>query len=173
VEVVDAGGFSELLLEPVDPYQVSFSSGSDGLDGPFVRELVPGRWKTACVSGTQVETPVEGWAEFTVVDPGRVWTSTTLACDHRNWVTSSPVGTIPKADGETPEQAIARALSLPSTDVIEPAGFPNSVSPTYRVVRDGETVAWLWFEDWRRGDWRTSAVFTCEGAGIGFVNGQS
>ncbi|MGH2539164.1 MAG: hypothetical protein ACRDGK_01435, partial [Actinomycetota bacterium] len=144
-----------------------FWSGSSGLDGPFVRELVPGRWRVGCVHGEQQDPgAVAGWAMFDVVDPNGFWRPTTLACGEGDQMVRDEPAPIPKVEGESPEQAVARVLELPEGDLVEEAGYRGSYRQPYRVVRSGEVVAWVLFSDWTQIYWNLTAGWACPGEGF-------
>jgi hypothetical protein len=167
VVVDNRGGFEELVLDPVDGYPLRFWSGSSGLDGPFVRELVPGRWRVGCVQGEQQDLgAVAGWAMFDVVDPNGFWTPTSLACGEGDQMVRDEPAPIPKVEGESPEQAVARVLGLREGDLVEEAGYRGSFRQPYRIVRSGEVVAWVLFSDWTQTYWNLTAGWACPGEGF-------
>ena len=128
VVVDEAGGFGELVLDPLDDFPLQFWSGSSGVDGEFVRELVPGRWRTGCVVGPQQDrSSVVGWASFDVVDPYSFWVSTALVCGGSEPIDSvENGGSITKVGDETPQEAIARVLGLRGSDLVEKGGYEGS-----------------------------------------------
>lgn len=169
VVVDEAGGFGELVLDPLDDFPLQFWSGSSGVDGEFARELVPGRWRAGCVVGPQQDrSSVVGWAEFEVIDPHSFWVSTALACGGGEPLdfpaNSGP--TITKVGDDTPQEAITRELALPASDLVEEAGYEGSFRQAYRIVREGEVVAWLLFSDLAPERWRFTAGWACPGEGF-------
>ena len=168
VVVDEAGGFGELVLDPLDDFPLQFWSGSSGVDGEFARELVPGRWRAGCVVGPQQDrSSVVGWAEFEVIDPASFWIPTTLACGGGEPIDSvENGGTVTKEGDETPQEAIARVLELPVSDLVEVAGYEGSFRQAYRIVREGEIVAWALFSDWTTEWWRFTAGWACPGEGF-------
>jgi hypothetical protein len=168
VHVDNPGGFDEVVLEPIgDPNPWRFWSGSSGLDGPFIRESEPGRWRVGCVRGEQQDpTAVVGWSAVELIDPNAFWIPTTLACGEGDELTHNEPAPIPKVAGESPEQAIARVLGLREGDLVEEAGYRDSYRQPYRIIRSGEVVAWVLFSDWTEMWWRLTAGWACPGQGF-------
>jgi hypothetical protein len=99
-----------------------------------------------------------------VQDPAGVFVDVTPAC----WPEVRHLGGLPAGGYDDPFDPIAFARALPGvlgTDVVEPAGYTESVWHWVRVVRGGSIVAWFWVSP--AGDGHVLAREACVGSGIG------
>jgi hypothetical protein len=122
----------------------TYYSGSDGVDGVFVRQLPLGEATVFCESGpSEGDGPEDLSGSFTIVDPNGVFTDYQLSCADGEGVGGSPDG-IPTA--RSPEEAITSQVDgTRSSDVIERAGYPKpgQQGPIYRLTRDGKIIGWF------------------------------
>jgi hypothetical protein len=131
------------LKSKSDP-NAAYYSGSDGVDGVFVRQLPLGEATVFCESGPIHSDGPEGLSgSFTIVDPNGVFTDYQLSCADGEGVGGSPDG-VPTA--RSPEEAITLQVDgTRSSDVIERAGYPKpgAQGPIYRLTRDGKIIGWF------------------------------
>ena len=138
------------LAEPIvglrsksDPNATHYS-GSDGVDGVFVRQMPLGEATVFCESGpSEGDGPEDLSGSFTIVDPNGVFTDYQLSCADGEGVGGSPDG-VPTA--RSPEEAITSQVEgSMSSDVIERAGYPVLAppGPIYRLTRDGKIIGWF------------------------------
>jgi hypothetical protein len=104
----------------------------------------PGTLELRCLDPVDSAIPEGGYVEVEVVDPEGIYVPTELACDE---VTGWNADFAPDAVGVADPVAGARESHewIEPDDVVELAGYPESLTRLVRVVRDGEIVAVLEF----------------------------
>jgi hypothetical protein len=131
------------LKSKSDPNATHYS-GSDGVDGVFVRQLPLGEATVFCESGpSEGDGPEDLSGSFTIVDPNGVFTDYQLSCADGELVGGYPV---PDGGPRSPEEAITSQVEgSKSSDVIERAGYPVLAppGPIYRLARDGRIIGWF------------------------------
>jgi hypothetical protein len=102
-------------------------------------------------------------SSFDLVDAEGVWISTHIECA-TGMGFSETSDYVPGARGEPDPQAAAQAALGPYSepgDHVEPAGYPESESPEYRLVRDGEVLAVAELMSDDAGGWLAGQVTGC------------
>jgi hypothetical protein len=102
-------------------------------------------------------------SSFDLVDAEGVWISTHIECA-TGMGFSETSDYVPGARGEPDPQAAAQAALGPYSepgDHVEPAGYPESESPEYRLVRDGEVLAVAELMNDDAGGWLAGQVTGC------------
>lgn len=150
----------------------------------------PGSLRVACVAPgdpedfedlDQTEGPFwpypteEEWSILEVVDVDGVWTDDTLACEfstgtHPDYPWEM-LEDFPMPEGRTGDPVDLARQDLPGEigemgmvgpgDVLEPAGY-EGIPGRVRLVRDGETVAVIWYQPDGRGGWHLGGTDYCD-----------
>jgi hypothetical protein len=168
-----AGAEAIIVRQPSRP-DVSWSSGSNGLDDEFPMPVPPGRSFVSCFGPGPSPAPSLGAslqqneAAFEVVDPNGYWSSTDLVCpagERREFTVSTGVNVSPRMSAV--EAATTLVPGVRPTDVVELAdygylGFPRSGA--IRVIRGGRIVAWT-LPNTGTGTWSFDG-YACPGSGI-------
>jgi hypothetical protein len=155
------------LKSKSDP-NAAYYSGSDGVDGVFVRQLPLGEATVFCESGPiQSDGSEDLSGSFTIVDPNGVFTDYQLSCADGE-LPGGPHGGPPDGGALSPEEAITSQLNgLMSSDVIERAGYPVLAppGPIYRLTRDGKVIGWFLLREFRD-RYFVGYGYVCPGAGL-------
>ena len=126
-----------------------WANGGKALDGEFVQSFGTGEFLVGCFEDESalhqiVEPTGPGFAPFTVIpDSAGSYVDMTLQCsDGAEDFALTPSKL--RNEGEPMVEFIRRAVSgIESTDFVEEAGFVASEQAQFRIVRDGEVIAWL------------------------------
>lgn len=146
IEAEDSPPAGEVGVLSVAHPNVSYWSGSSGLDLPFVRPLSEGEARVWCIQGPYQSIPDESkQGSFVVIDPDDVFLSYQLECGAAGerslgYIFANPFATLDEA-------ARGTLSGLREADVVQLAGYVNG-DPEWpwlnaRVVRDGRVVAHL------------------------------
>jgi hypothetical protein len=151
----------------------------------LTRTVPPGELRVACVGPEEAgEFDEEGgnwpypqddeWMVIQVVDRDGYWTDDTLSCEYQTgfhndypWdFHDEPMPAGEKGDlVDLARRDLPRELGELGTiglgDVVEPAGY-SGVSGDVRLVRDGETVATIWYRSDGQGGWHLGGVDYCD-----------
>lgn len=141
--------------------------GSDAPQGTSSQavDLHPGTVLIACYdsftedAGEVAQTPLE------IVDQDGLWIPATLDCALGFSGTSDYVeGARGKTD---PLEAAQEALAgyMKKDDFVEPAGYPDTLTRIYRLVRAGETLGTVSLFDDGAGGWLADTVTGCSSLG--------
>jgi hypothetical protein len=152
----------------------------------LTRPVPPGEVRLACVGPEEPpagELDEEGglywpypqddeWVVLHVVDRDGYWTDDTLTCeDQTGWHNDYPwdFSDEPVPPGDSGDLVDLARRDLPRElgtvepgDVVEPAGY-SGVPRDVRLVRDGETVANIWYRSDGQGGWHLGGVDYCDG----------
>ena len=114
------------------------------------------------------------WVVIQVVDQEGFWTDDTLTCEYQTgWHNDYPWDFTdePMPEGEKGDLVDLARRDLPRElgelgtigpgDVVEPAGY-SGVPRGVRLVRDGETVAIIWYRSDGQGGWHLGAMDYCD-----------
>jgi hypothetical protein len=129
-----------------------------------VVNLPPGQVSVDCFDPHAGDAGKAPQSSFDLVDGDGVWVSTHIECATGMGFAGIP-DYVAGARGEPDPQAVAETAleryGKPG-DLIEPAGYPESESPEYRLVRDGEVLAVVQLMSDGAGGWLESQVTGCE-----------
>jgi hypothetical protein len=153
--------------------QLSLTVENGGTDAPpgtshHVFEIPPGTSKIGCMSDAdwnQDPPEMSGLVPLRVADPDGVYATLSWTCNERSSGISDYAGAARGVPRSELEKATREALSdvIQDSDAVEPAGYPDSIGPSYQLVRDGHTIARVQFEPDLHGGWLTEQVDTCAG----------
>lgn len=146
VHVLESGGFDAVTMWGGDdnPVRTTHFTTGHTFDHRFIRPLTPGRWSIACFSGSQSSPGIRrqgGAGSVLVVDSAGFFVPYGLSCrpDDR---TGFPVPLL--APASSVDSLVRDQLDgVLDSDTVEPAGYPESGSLIWRIVRDGEVVGSL------------------------------
>ena len=143
------------IMSATDPW-TSYWSGSDGVDGEFVRGVPLGQATVHCESGpNQGDGPERLFATFEVADPEGVVADYRLACTNVSEAEADVEHEFrfPPVDPATESEEMEafwhlswirdNLQGLALSDVVEPAGYPDPEVvglPVSRLVRDGDVI---------------------------------
>ena len=133
-----------------------------GVGGTYVYTFGPGRYQLTCEAARST---------FEVVDPEELYIPAELLCPAQ---LSSTVDYAQGARGpHAPVLDVARSQihGLQPGDVVEHAGYPQAAGgQAVRVVRQGQVVAVVAYEDDGHGGWLMGGTRTCSGSNVTTVS---
>jgi len=151
--------------------KLSLTVQNGGTDAPpgtshHVFEIPPGTTKIGCMTDAdwnQDPPDMSGLVPLTVADPDGVYAPVDWACDGMSSGISdygADARGVPRSELET---AARKALSdvMQDSDTLQPAGYQDTLAPSYQLVRDGHTVARVQFESDMHGGWLTEQIDKC------------
>jgi hypothetical protein len=158
-------------VENTSGSRLSLTVQNGGTDAPpgtshQVFEIPPGTTRIGCMTDADWnEDPpdMSGLVPLTVADPDGVYAALSWTCNERSSGISDYAGTargVPRSDLE---QEARRVLSdvMQDSDTLERAGYPDSIGPSYQLMRDGHTIARVQFESDLHGGWLPEQVDKC------------
>jgi hypothetical protein len=160
---------NELAVDP--GVEVSFDGGGLGENAPpgttrYVWPLPPGAARVQCGSAKLGALPGNESVDLHVSDPHAFYVPTRLDCAAVSAGTSDYAAGTPGAQKDV--VLLTRHIladTLQSGDVVEPAGYPNQPEKrTVRVVRDGQVIASVTYEQAQGGGWLQETVSICSGS---------
>lgn len=127
--------------------------------GTFVYPFGVGLYRLGCGGANMA---------FAVVDPDGHYTPADLACGTSGTVGSAEYGPDARGPrGAVLDVARLELRGLRPGDIVEAAGYPMAAGTRLvRVVRGGQVVAVIGYEDDGHGGWLTGTTRTCPGANI-------
>ena len=132
-----------LHLVPVGHPEREVSFGID--DTVIVLPLAPGPWRVHCADADPDDVDAgSGWYGISFLDPQHLWTSPELACSDAQETVGLSSETVTSRD-DVPGAIRAAVEGIRDSDRIETAQYPEGEQMAFRVVRDGATVAVVWF----------------------------
>jgi hypothetical protein len=148
--------------------------GGDGAEPGEHRETVwqipPGATSVSCSMNTDGGSGVASSATLEVVDPNGLYVPAELGCASGAAYGSSgdyADGTNGFA-GDPVQVARDHVSGLEFDDLIERAGYPESLLPVIRVVRDGAIVGKVTLRDDGSGGWLEDSIQGCSGTQFGW-----
>ena len=157
LEVVNETG-EERAVSVLDPQGDGLGQGAPAGTSTIVVDLGPGALEVTC---SDPRADVEQGSSLEAVDEDGVWISTTLDCTEGFSGTSDYTS---DAQGDADPQTAARAgleSYMQPGDIVEPAGYPESEAPVYRLLRGSDVLATVHPLDDGAGGWLPSTVNGC------------